>query len=265
MKRLIKANNESEENVIQDILQKNKDNYDETVDKINNFIEQIVEGYDEEILDDDLAMQLLDEFSQNQNMNLEKEIDELSTEITSAKSAAVMDKKKDFEKNALTEQAIIKVPTKYSRCIYFDGVPYSQELYLTGNNNDGVKNRDDYVDKALSIFNEFGGYNCNDTNGGWIESDGTVVNEKCTTIDAKCSKIKLKENKDKIIAFAKDMVENLCQDSIYYEFSGHADFAIGTHKVCSVNINNYSENESEFAKGKKRQVTDKFVKDWCGM
>jgi len=260
MKRLIKAETDIE-TIIEQILA-NASNYDKTVDKINDFIYEILDAYDDEILDDDLAMELLNKFKDNQDIDVEQEIEEANEEVAAAKSARVMQRKKDFENNILSEQAIIKVPTVYSRIIFYDDLPYLQTLELTGNNNDGVENREDWLDETLAKFNTFGGFNYNDTTGGWMDAEGNIVTEKCTTVDAKCSKNKLKAEKSNLINFTQEMGEKLCQDAIYVEFSGVADFIGGNHSVAAKNIDNYSENEAEFAKGEVVSTTEEFADEW---
>lgn len=261
MKRLIRKAEVDIESVIEQILA-NASDYDETVEKINEFIYDILDAYDDEILDDDLAIELLNKFKNNQDIDVEQEIEEINEERVAAKSARVMQRKKDFENNILSEQAIIKVPTVYSRIIYNDDIPYLQTLELTGNNNDGVENREDWLDKTLAKFNIFGGFNYNDTTGGWMDAEGNIITEKCTTVDAKCSKNKLKSVKGDLITFAKSMGEQLCQDAIYVEFSGVADFIGGGHSVAARNIDNYSENENEFAKGEVVETTEEFADEW---
>ncbi|MCJ8010834.1 DUF3574 domain-containing protein [Paenibacillus sp. KQZ6P-2] len=81
-----------------------------------------------------------------------------------------------------------------------------------------------YVDQALAKFSEwFGGATAVDGEGAWVDKDKTLIKEKVTIVYAFAETLD-KKSLDQVVAYAKQLKDNLVQSSVSLEVDGKMYF-----------------------------------------
>ncbi|MFD0869916.1 Protein of uncharacterised function (DUF3574) [Chlamydia abortus] len=81
-----------------------------------------------------------------------------------------------------------------------------------------------FVDEALTNFSEwFGGATAVDGEGAWVDKDKTLIKENVTIVYAFAEKLD-KKLIDQVVAYAKQLKEDLAQSSVSLEVDGKMYF-----------------------------------------
>ncbi|MGN7382952.1 DUF3574 domain-containing protein [Paenibacillus sp. SAFN-117] len=81
-----------------------------------------------------------------------------------------------------------------------------------------------FVDEALTNFSEwFGGATAVDGEGAWVDKDKTLIKENVTIVYAFAEKLD-KKSIDQVVAYAKQLKEDLAQSSVSLEVDGKMYF-----------------------------------------
>jgi hypothetical protein len=225
---------------------------------VNNFIEDILTAYDEELINDDYALYLLGEFEKNPNVDIFSIIDSEEEELVAASVKTADDEKDKTElekfrdrldkKDKKEKEDYDNLPFKGKVKHHFDKAKalykefFAEKLddmvvikvpSITHNRDENGKlipltdaERQKYINLTIELLNAaFFGSSSREESGTWLD-DKTKENvvEVSETIYSYCSKKNLKAHEHEIVELCKEMKENLSQDSICLTMHGRTQF-----------------------------------------
>jgi hypothetical protein len=240
--RLVKADVDIEKAFLD--VRKSSSDYEGAIAEVNKFIEDIVTAYDEDLIDDSDAMELLSQFKSNPKIDIFSEINswEDYEEVAASIKDVAKKLKPKFLEEKITDRLEIIVPSMYRRKVTINGVEQYYQLTfndITKNKEvlklldkqkevEEIKNelatlhkeREEMIEDIEKLFSEWcGGFSyINDTagGGGWKDDEtNELVIEPNTKIYTDCTKRQASKWKNTLKGVAESRAKSLHQDSVY--------------------------------------------------